>query len=134
VKLEVNNACDLSCPMCYTKKGDDLLPMADITRLLDDIGDVGTRLEILGGEPLLRGDLAEIIRYAKERAGIPEVVLYTNGRYADREHSQELREAGLPPSTRPTSIGSRRSMRSSRRASGRTPCSTSTSRNGGTTR
>ena len=95
VKLEVNNACDLSCRMCYTKKGRDLLPMEGIKRLIDDIGNVGTRLEILGGEPLLRGDLSEIIRYAKEEAQIPAVVLYTNGRYADRERSHELRWAGL---------------------------------------
>ena len=94
VKLEVNNACDLSCRMCYTKKGEDLLPMAEIKRLIDDIGNVGTRLELLGGEPLLREDLPEIICYAKGE-GIPEVVLYTNGRYADRERARALHQAGL---------------------------------------
>jgi len=95
VKLEVNNACGLSCRMCYARKGNDLLPMTDITKLLDDIGGIGTRLEILGGEPLLRRDLAEIIRYAKKTARLPEVVLYTNARHANRVLSQELRQAGL---------------------------------------
>jgi len=94
VKIEVNNACDLFCRMCYAKKGEDLLPMAEIKRLIDDIGDVGTRLELLGGEPLLREDLPEIICYAKGE-GIPEVVLYTNGRYADQERARDLHEAGL---------------------------------------
>ncbi len=95
IKLEVNNVCGLSCRMCYTKKGEDLLPMADIKRLLDDIANAGTRLEILGGEPLLRDDLAEIIRYAKEEAHVPQVVLYTNALGADRARSEELHNAGL---------------------------------------
>jgi len=81
--------------MCYAKKGEDLLPMPDIKRLLDDIGGTGTRLEILGGEPLMRGDLAEIIRYAKDEARIRQVVLYTNALYANSSLSEKLRQAGL---------------------------------------
>lgn len=81
--------------MCYTKKGEDLLPMADIRKLLDDIANAGTRLEILGGEPLLRDDLDEIIRYAKEEAHVPQVVLYTNALGAGRARAEELRSAGL---------------------------------------
>ncbi len=95
VKLEVNTACSLSCRMCYREKGSDLLPMAEIKRLLDDIAGVGTRLEILGGEPLLREDLAEIIRYAKQTANVPQVVLYTNGLGADHLRARELYNAGL---------------------------------------
>jgi radical SAM protein with 4Fe4S-binding SPASM domain len=95
VKLEVNTACSLSCRMCYREKGIDLLPMADIKRLLDDIAGVGTRLEILGGEPLLRDDLAETIRYAKQNAGVPQVVLYTNALGADKKRAGQLSTAGL---------------------------------------
>jgi len=95
VKLEVNTACSLSCRMCYREKGNDLLPMADIKRLLDDIADVGTRLEILGGEPLLREDLAEIIRYAKQAANVPQVVLYTNALGTDKKRAEQLSAAGL---------------------------------------
>ena len=95
VKLEVNTACSLSCRMCYREKGSDLLPMAEIKRLLDDIAGVGTRLEILGGEPLLREDLAEIIRYARQEAKVPQVILYTNALGADRKRARELRDAGL---------------------------------------
>ena len=69
--------------------------MADIKRLLDDIAGAGTRLEILGGEPLLREDLAEIIRHAKQAANVPQVVLYTNGLGADHHRAKELYNAGL---------------------------------------
>lgn len=95
VKLEVNNGCNLACKMCYVPKGNDVLPLEDIERLLDDIAGIGTRLEILGGEPLLREDLAEIIRYAKEKARLPQVILYTNATLADREWATALRHAGL---------------------------------------
>ena len=95
IKLEVNNTCNLACKMCYVPKGDDALSMKAIRRLLDDIAGVGTRLEILGGEPLLRDDLLEIVRYAKEEARLPQVVLYTNATLADRERAVELRRAGL---------------------------------------
>ncbi len=95
VKLEVNTACGLSCRMCYREKGSDLLPVAEIKRLLNDIAGVGTRLEILGGEPLLREDLAEIIRYAKQVANVPQVVLYTNALGADKKRAEELNGAGL---------------------------------------
>ncbi|MEA3239828.1 MAG: radical SAM protein [Candidatus Bipolaricaulota bacterium] len=95
VKIEINNACDLSCRMCYAKKGDNLLPMDDIVRLLDDVAGTGTRVEILGGEPLMRHDLAEIIRYAKQKAHIPQLILYTNARYAGPSRARELTQAGL---------------------------------------
>jgi len=90
--------------MCYIKKGEDLLPMHDIKRLLDEIAGVGTRLEILGGEPLLRDDLAEIIRYAKEEANVPQVVLYTNALGADQRRAGELRSAGLDAAARYTDL------------------------------
>lgn len=92
VKLEVNNACDLSCRMCYANKGAETLPLSTIKRLLDDVRETGTRIEILGGEPLLRTDLVDIILYAKMEARVPKTVLYTNARYADRTR------AGTPQS------------------------------------
>ena len=95
VKLEVNNKCDLACRMCYVKKGEDELPFSDIVKVLDDLSGARTRVEILGGEPLLRCDLADIVRYAKEEALIPEVILYTNGREATAKRAAELKEAGL---------------------------------------
>jgi radical SAM protein with 4Fe4S-binding SPASM domain len=95
LKLELNNACQLHCPMCYVPKGDTLLPFAMIRRLLDSIAEGGTRLELLGGEPLLRDDLSTIIAYAKSVARVPRVVLYTNGIDATPQRSAELAEAGL---------------------------------------
>ncbi|MBN1996030.1 radical SAM protein [candidate division KSB1 bacterium] len=95
VKLEVNTACTLSCEMCYIHKNDTRLPLEKIYKFLDDIRDCRVRLEILGGEPLLRHDLEDIFHYAKYRARVPFISMYTNGIFADEERAAKLKTAGL---------------------------------------
>ena len=95
IKLEVNASCPLSCEMCYLEKRDLELPFAAIARFLNDIRGCNVRLEILGGEPLLREDLEQIICYAKKKAKVPFVSLYTNALLAGRTRAVRLKEAGL---------------------------------------
>jgi radical SAM protein with 4Fe4S-binding SPASM domain len=95
LKLEVNDYCDLNCKMCYIHKGKQELPFSVITRLLDQIRSYRIRLEILGGEPLLRQDIVDIIRYAKNRSRVPFISLYTNGIQATADLARELKAAGL---------------------------------------
>ena len=71
------------------------IPINAIRLLLDQISSCGVRLEILGGEPLLRKDIVEIVDYAKRKASVPFVSLYTNGLAATTETSAALHEAGL---------------------------------------
>ncbi|MEN8201958.1 MAG: radical SAM protein [Bacteroidota bacterium] len=95
IKLEVNDYCNLKCKMCYVEKSRTDLPDELIFGLLDQLRGQGVRLEILGGEPLMRKNILDIIRYAKEASGIPFLSLYTNGTAVNREMAEELREAGL---------------------------------------
>jgi radical SAM protein with 4Fe4S-binding SPASM domain len=95
IKLEVNTACTLKCKMCYIVKGDLEIPFDSIVSLLNQIHSCGVRLEILGGEPLLRKDISEIVKYAKQVAHVPFVSLYTNGIAATQELSHQLHRAGL---------------------------------------
>jgi len=95
IKLEVNDYCNLKCKMCYVDKKNTDLPDKQVFRLLDQVSGEGIRLEILGGEPLMRENILEIIRYAKERAKVPFISLYTNGTGATREMAEGLRKAGL---------------------------------------
>ena len=95
IKLEVNSDCMLACEMCYVEKSKRQIPLANIKKLLDRTAPYGIRLELLGGEPLLRGDVVEIVRHAKKVARSPFVSLYTNGMLASRELSGELARAGL---------------------------------------
>ena len=43
----------------------------------------------------MRDDLVEIIRYAKQKAHIFQVILYTNARYAGPSRARKLAQAGL---------------------------------------
>jgi len=95
IKLEVNTACTLRCKMCYISNASRELPLHVIKKILDRIRSYNIRLEILGGEPLQRNDIIEIITYAKHRSKIPFVSLYTNGLFADRKMARNLNDAGL---------------------------------------
>ncbi|GAB4179713.1 MAG: radical SAM protein [Calditrichia bacterium] len=95
VKVEVNTACMLNCEMCYIREHEKELPLEIVLTLLDDIKDCHVRLEILGGEPLIRRDLEEMIRYAKFKSHVPLISIYTNGLEATKERSSGLKAAGL---------------------------------------
>lgn len=95
LKLEINNRCPMNCRICYVKKGNQEIRLETIRKLCHSIRSCGVRIEILGGEPLLHGDLPEIIRSAKHEARSPFVTLYTNANLATAGLSSELKAAGL---------------------------------------
>jgi radical SAM protein with 4Fe4S-binding SPASM domain len=95
IKLEVNNVCNLNCEMCYIPKGQVNLSSELINRLFKWIRNKGIRIEILGGEPLLRKDIISILSKAKTYVNTPYLSLYTNGIHATRELSAEMKVAGL---------------------------------------
>lgn len=98
--LEVTRRCNLNCRFCFANGGkpeDDptLEEMKDAIR--DIVHQCGRPLlQLSGGEPTLRDDLPELVRYAKE-SGCSYVQLNTNGiRLAkEPEYAKKLAEAGL---------------------------------------
>ncbi len=100
VLLEVTKRCNLRCRYCFANGGgaaDE--PSIDI--LKSAIRDIAERcgkplLQLSGGEPTLRDDLPELVRYAKE-VGCSYVQLNTNGlRLADEpDFAKALADAGL---------------------------------------
>lgn len=98
--LEVTNRCNLRCRFCFADGGkDDNDPSLD--ELKEAVRDIVRQcgkvlLQLSGGEPTLRGDLPELVRFAKE-AGCSYVQLNTNGiRLAqDPAYAEALRDAGL---------------------------------------
>jgi len=77
---DATGKCNLRCIHCreLSKTDSEDLAYHDIIRLIDDLCDLGVEfLGILGGEPLLRDDLFEIISYSKEK-GL-SIGLGTNG-------------------------------------------------------
>lgn len=98
--LEVTRRCNLRCRFCFADGGrPEVDPSLEEmkTAIRDIVRQCGNPLlQLSGGEPTLRDDLPELVRYAKE-AGCSYVQINTNGiRLArDPEYAKKLRDAGL---------------------------------------
>jgi cyclic pyranopterin phosphate synthase len=101
VRIAVTKACNLRCSYCLREdhdepdQGSTRLDTGQIASLIGLLGDMGIRkIRFTGGEPLLRRDIAELVRLAKTTPGIEDVKLTTNGVLLDK-HLDRLIEAGL---------------------------------------
>jgi AdoMet-dependent heme synthase len=95
IKLDVIDTCNLKCKMCYARNKAQEVPLENLLHILSQIDSVPIRLDLLGGEPLLREDICEVVRYAKSNTAIQEIVLYTNGTLATESLTKNLFDAGL---------------------------------------
>ncbi|MFH1058988.1 MAG: radical SAM protein [Pseudomonadota bacterium] len=101
--VEVTQACDLGCPVCFASAGGAAGAGPDPS--LDDLAGRLRRafaatgpcnLQLSGGEPTQRPDLSEIIALARD-VGYPFIQLNTNGLRLASEpgYAQSLAAAGL---------------------------------------
>ncbi|MGD6810004.1 MAG: radical SAM protein [Candidatus Bathyarchaeia archaeon] len=94
----VTRECNLKCSHCYINAADKKLPDELTTeegkQLIDQICKVSKPLLILsGGEPLLRPDIYELIKYGSSK-GL-KMGLGSNGSLIDDEVAKKLKEAGI---------------------------------------
>lgn len=100
VLLEVTQRCNLHCPVCFASAGEtgEDLSMEAIDQWYDTLMAAGGpfNIQLSGGEPTVRDDLADIIRLGREK-GFSYFQLNTNGlRLAeDLAYLQSLVQAGL---------------------------------------
>ena len=92
--LHVTQRCNLSCRFCYSEDdGRNRLPdptPGELFRAIDLLASLGCeRLVVSGGEPFLRGDLADLTAHARA-SGIPNVVVLTNGLLVDEKSVSPL--------------------------------------------
>ncbi len=102
ISWNLTRRCNLECAHCYIDA--DALPdggdeaggptTAEAQGIIDEIAGAapGAMLILTGGEPLLRGDIFEIIEYASNR-GLA-VVIGTNGTLVDDAAARRMKEAG----------------------------------------
>jgi GTP 3',8-cyclase len=101
LRLSVTDRCNLRCAYCMPEAEYAWLPREDILRF-EEFGrlvDVFTRLgvervRLTGGEPLVRHDVAELVRILAANPRVRDLALTTNGVLL-AETAVPLREAGL---------------------------------------
>ena len=101
LRLAVNEKCNLRCIYCMPEEGvqllnkDQYLTKLEIKRIISLFTQMGiSKIRFTGGEPLLRKDISELIRYAKNECKIEQVHLTTNGILLNK-YLDQLSRAGL---------------------------------------
>ena len=100
VILEVTKNCNLRCTYCFARGGEtcETPSYEELCAAIDVVAEKGggPLIQLTGGEPTLRDDLPDLVRYARG-AGCRYTQINTNGiRLAeDEEYVRKLAEAGL---------------------------------------
>ncbi|MCE9593973.1 MAG: GTP 3',8-cyclase MoaA [Planctomycetes bacterium] len=101
LRLSVTDRCNLRCAYCMPEEEYAWLPRAsildfeEVARLVTAFTALGVdKVRITGGEPLLRRELATLVRLLAANPKITDLALTTNGVLLDAQAS-ELRAAGL---------------------------------------
>lgn len=90
--IEITSGCNLRCKTCYVNSStpdSSEMNTKEIKNVVDQLTDLGVKnISIIGGEPLIRKDLYEIVKYITERniaAGIS-----TNGTLLNDEFVKKI--------------------------------------------
>jgi len=101
LRVSVTDRCNLRCAYCMPEQDyvwlprQDVLQFEEIEVLADVFLDEGVdKIRLTGGEPLLRRDLAVLVKGLAERPRVRDLALTTNGVLL-AEHAQALKDAGL---------------------------------------
>ena len=94
--VHLTQRCNLHCVGCYSldcNRNCLADPSLDnVKRALEQLARNGCKLVVFsGGEPFLRDDLGEIVRYTREDAGIPGIQIITNGTKVTAEALQKVK-------------------------------------------
>ena len=101
LRISVTDRCNLRCQYCMPEEDyvwlarEDILQFEEVGALVDVLADLGVdKVRLTGGEPLLRRDLADLVRLLARKPRIRDLALTTNGVLL-AEHAPALRAAGL---------------------------------------
>jgi len=101
LRVSVTDRCNLRCNYCMPQEEyvwlprQELLTFEEIARVVEVFTSLGVEdVRLTGGEPLLRRNLAGLVRMLAANARIRDLALTTNG-ILFAEQAEELRAAGL---------------------------------------
>lgn len=101
LRISITDRCNFRCRYCMPPEGlewmpkDELLGYEEIARLAGILVDLGVRsVKLTGGEPLVRRDVAVLVRALRDLDATLDLSMTTNG-YLLAEAAPELVAAGL---------------------------------------
>ncbi|NQT46263.1 MAG: GTP 3',8-cyclase MoaA [Candidatus Omnitrophica bacterium] len=101
LRISVTDRCNLRCVYCLpgcgidNKSHDDLLTFEEIVRIAGIAAQMGiNKVRLTGGEPLVRKNLAVLVKMVAEIEGIDEISMTTNGILL-KDYAHQLKRAGL---------------------------------------
>src|SRR5258708_29396533 len=101
LRVSVTDRCNLRCSYCMPQEEyvwlprEELLTFEEIARLVEVFTSLGVEdVRLTGGEPLLRRDLAKLVRLLAANSRIRDLALTTNG-VLFAEQGEALHAAGL---------------------------------------
>lgn len=101
LRISITDRCNLRCRYCMPLEGIEksghpsILSLEEIARLVRVAAQVGIRkVRLTGGEPLVRKNICQLIRYIREVPEIDDISLTTNGTLFPGL-AEELKAAGL---------------------------------------
>lgn len=101
LRMSVTDRCDLRCQYCMPEEGvpaspkDEVLTIEELVRVATVFYRLGVRtIRLTGGEPLVRKGIPTLVAMIRDRAGITDIAMTTNGT-ALQHVARELVESGL---------------------------------------
>jgi cyclic pyranopterin phosphate synthase len=101
LRVSVTDRCNLRCVYCMPPEGvswqphESIMRYEEIARIIRIAAEEGIReVRLTGGEPLVRRNLADLIRLIAEIPGIEDISLTTNGILL-ADQAESLKAAGL---------------------------------------
>ncbi len=97
LRISLTKRCNLNCSYCGSKRSSDIneLSAEEVIVYTQAFASLGiTKVRLTGGEPLMREDIAVIVREIKKIDGIDSVYITTNGILLE-EYADELKNAGI---------------------------------------
>lgn len=99
MRISITQRCNLNCIYCHREgvfgeSSREMTPQ-EISRIVRIASGLGVKkVKITGGEPLIRGDVCDIVEGIAGVEGISDVSMTTNGVFL-QEYAERLKEAGL---------------------------------------
>ena len=101
LRISVTDRCNLRCIYCMPAEGvrlmshEDILTYEEIYTIAQAAAELGIKkVRLTGGEPLVRLELAQLIKMVAQIEAIDDISLTTNGTLLAR-HAAELKQSGL---------------------------------------